>query len=433
MKHDTYSGWGRVLKATGDIARPERASASLPAAPAIGNLRAYGDAALNSNGPVVNMTRMDRLLAFDPETGVLQAEAGVTIAELMRIFAPRGWMPAVMPGTAYATLGGAIAADVHGKNHESAGSFGGHVKEISLRGADSEITTVTPEMPLFAATLGGMGLTGRIEAATIQLSPCPATVMDVQETRAPNLAAFLAAFDDIAEPYSVGWIDATAQGEALGRGILEKASFAVRDFAFEPKGKPAKAIPFDAPGFALSAPVVRTFNSLYYHRVPKAGRKRNRNLRQFFFPLDHLSNWNRLYGKRGFHQFQCVLPHRTAAMVLDAMLRDIAKAGLASPLAVLKRLGPGRSGLMSFPMEGYTLAVDLPNRAGVEALVSRLTAQTVEAEGRVYLAKDALTDAESLSNMYPELPAFREAIRKADPEGVFETDLARRLNLRGDA
>ncbi|MEO0913260.1 MAG: FAD-binding oxidoreductase, partial [Pseudomonadota bacterium] len=423
MKHDTYTGWGRVLKATGDIARPERASAPRPAAPAIGNLRAYGDAALNEGGAVVNMTRMDRLLSFDAETGILTAEAGVTIAEILRIFGPKGWMPAVMPGTAYATLGGAIAADVHGKNHETAGSFGAHVLEIQLRGADGTIQPVTPEMPAFKATLGGMGLTGAIEVATIQLAPCPATVMDVKETRAPNLAAFLAAFEGLDAPYSVGWIDGTAKGDALGRGILETATFALRDNPFDPKVSKPKSIPFDAPGIALSAPVVRAFNSYYYHRVPKIGRKRNRNIRQFFFPLDHISNWNKLYGKRGFHQFQCVLPHRTAAMTLDTMLRDISKAGLASPLAVLKRLGPGRAGLMSFPMEGYTLAVDLPNRAGVDALLKRLVAQTVEAEGRVYLAKDSAAEAADIEKMYPELPAFREAIHQADPEGVFETDL----------
>ncbi|QHQ33672.1 FAD-binding oxidoreductase [Algicella marina] len=431
MKHDTYSGWGRVLKATGDIARPEKAATPRPIAPAIGNLRTYGDAALNDGGTVVQMTRMDRFIVFDPLTGVLKAEAGVTIAEILRVFGPKGWMPAAMPGTAYATLGGAVAADVHGKNHETMGSFGQHVLEFELRNNENKVETIRPEDPLFRATIGGMGLTGIIETATIQLAPCPSMMMDVTEKRMPNLAAFLDAFEKVEAPYSVGWVDATARNGSLGRGILETATFSKE--TAEPRARlPHRQVPFDTPGFLLSAPIVRLFNKGYFFRVPGSGRTLTRSVRRFFFPLDQFANWNRLYGKRGFHQFQCVLPHRTAAMTLDTMLREIAASGLASPLAVLKKLGPGRAGIMSFPMEGYTLAVDLPNRGNVDSLLQRLTALTKEANGRIYLAKDSSVDAESLRKMYPDLPEFSAALSRADFAGYFETDLSRRLKLRGD-
>jgi len=435
---EPYSGWGRVLSAAGGRARPEKASAvaqflSTGGGPAIGARRSYGDAALRGSGPAVDMTRLDRLIAFDPETGILEAEAGVRISDLIAIFAPRGFMPAVLPGTGFATLGGAIAADVHGKNHESAGSFGQHVEAIRLVGPGGKARWISArrEAKLFRATMGGMGLTGIIESARIRLAPCPAPQMQARERRMPDLVSYMEAFEESTAPFSVGWIDATASGSALGRGILEEADFA-RPGAAPTKAGKARPVPLDAPGFLLSAPVVKAFNAAYFRRIPASGRQRTRPLSAFFHPLDALSGWNRLYGKRGFHQFQCVVPSEAAAETLGAMLRDISASGLAAPLAVLKKLGPGAAGPLSFPMEGYTLAVDFPNRPRAESLIGLLIDRTVDAGGRIYLAKDSLAKPAQIEAMYPELGAFREAVRAADPEGMFETDLARRLKLRGE-
>ncbi|NNU81235.1 FAD-binding oxidoreductase [Halovulum dunhuangense] len=439
LNPEPYSGWGRVLTAAGGRARPEKAAALAEftreiRGPAIGARRSYGDAALSAQRPAVEMTRLDRLIAFDPETGLLEAEAGVRLSDILAVFAPRGWMPTTLPGTGFVTLGGAIAADVHGKNHESAGSFGQAVAEIRLIGPDGAARWIsdTVEPALFRATLGGMGLTGVIESARIRLVRCPAGHVDVTERRMPDLAAYLDAFETSEATFSVGWIDATAAGPALGRGILEEAEFTTRAAPFT-KPRRARSVPLDAPGFLLSGPVVRAFNAVYWRRVPASGRTRTRPLAEFFHPLDALGGWNRLYGKRGFHQFQCVLPPDAAPAMLRTMLRDIAASGLAAPLAVLKKLGDGRAGPLSFPMRGYTLAVDFPNRDRAASLIDRLIDQTVEAEGRIYLAKDSVAGPDQVAAMYPELPAFAETVRAADPEGVFATDLARRLNLRGAA
>lgn len=433
----SYAGWGRALRATGRLARPERAAAlkALAEGPgplaAIGALRSYGDAALVSGGRGIVMTRLDRLLAFDPATGIAEAEAGVTVRDLLEVFPPQGFMPAVCPGTGFATLGGCIANDVHGKNHHGAGSFGQHVESLELLGADGRLRRCTPdrEKDRFAATVGGLGLTGIIVSARLRLAPCPSTHVEVEERRIPDLDAFLDAFEASRHPFSVGWIDATARGAALGRGILEEADFAT---GTPPPPKPRRGlrVPIDAPGLLLSAPVVRLFNLLWRLRIPAAGRSRIRPLAAFLFPLDSLRDWNRLHGRRGFHQFQCVLPD-PAADTLHAMLADVAASGLAAPLAVLKRMGPGRAGLLSFPMAGWTLALDLPNRGAVRALAERLERQVLKAGGRIYLAKDSLASPGAVAAMYPELPRFRAILAEIDPEGRFATDLSRRLGLRG--
>lgn len=433
VKRETYTGWGRVLQATGDLVRPERLpQLGADLGPAIGGLRAYGDAALNTNGMAVDMTRLDRFIKFDEGRGTLEAEAGVMLSDILRCLAPKGWMPAVLPGTAYATLGGAIASDVHGKNHESAGTFGGHVLEIRLIGPDGVARNITLERDpdLFRATIGGMGQTGIVESATIQLNPCPSGFMEMAERRIGSLAEFITAFEQSTAQYNVGWIDAQASGERKGRGILEEAQFAGGPAPYRPRSSGPK-IPFNAPRFAMSKPIVKTFNALYYRRVPENGRTKYRKLEDVFFPLDGVQNWNRFYGKRGFHQFQCVIPTDAASATLDRLMGEISWSGLASPLAVLKRLGEGRAGMMSFPMAGYTLAVDFQNSEKARDLIRRLEDMTADAGGRVYLAKDSTATPAAIEKMYPELEAYRKIVRAQDPDGVFETDLARRLNLRG--
>jgi len=426
-KQADYTGWGRALSARGEIARPERhaALAGLGAAPAFGMRRSYGDAALNAGGRAIDMTRLDRLLGFAPETGVLSVEAGARIGDLAQAFAPRGWLPAVLPGTGFATVGGCIAQDVHGKNHHHAGSFGAHVTEITLLQGGTEIT-VEPGTALFRATVGGLGQTGVIVAAKLRLTACKGDVMLVTERRARDWDEHLALLDGSTATYTVGWIDATATGKALGRGIVEEGETGA---GLVRRRERVRRVPIDAPNFALSAPVVHLFNRAYYARVPARGRTLVKPIGDFFFPLDKIHDWNRLYGKRGFHQFQCVVP-LAAAPALREMLAEIATSGLASPLAVLKRMGPGRAGFLSFPMEGYTLAVDFPNREAARALIARLEDRTAEAGGRLYFAKDALARGAQIRAMYPELSDWQAEVTKADPERRFETDLVRRLNLR---
>jgi len=430
-----YSGWGRVLRAEGQLARPERQSALAALAheelaPAIGNCRSYGDTSLNHGGNAVDMTRLDRFLGFDPDTGVLTCEAGLSLGEIARIMAPRGWLPSVMPGTGFATVGGAIGNDVHGKNHHGAGSFGQHVLGIDLLNANgAQYVTPDSNPDLFRATMGGLGQTGIIASAKLQLMRCKGDIVTLTERRVAGLDDFLPLLDRSEATYTVGWIDATATGDALGRGILEEAETGA---GLVPPAKPSKSVPVNAPGWALSPPVVRLFNRAYYNRVPKRGRSVVKPINDFFFPLDRIHDWNRLYGKTGFHQFQCVVPVASAPVLRD-MLKRISASGLASPLAVLKRMGPGRAGHMSFPMEGYTLAVDFRNRGGADNLISVLEDITAEAGGRIYLAKDALTSRDKVRAMYLDYNDWATEVAKADPKGALITDLVRRLGLRDAA
>ncbi len=436
-KTDTYTGWGRVHKATGQLARPERLSAlerviAQTTAPAIGMGRSYGDASLNDGGQAIDMTRLDRIISVDAEAGLLEAEAGVQIGTLSRLLAPKGWLPAVMPGTGFATIGGCIANDVHGKNHHLDGSFGEHIESITLLlpGGARKTLSANSNKTLFRATIGGLGQTGVILSAKLRLKPCAGDVIMVTEQRAEGFDEFIEILDASRATYSVGWIDATAQGLALGRGILEEAE---TGSGLMPTPKRPKSVPCNAPRWALSRPIVKLFNALYYRRVPEGGRTSVKQINDFFFPLDTIHNWNRLYGKKGFHQFQCVVPVNSAS-ALREMLTLIARSGLASPLAVLKRMGPGTqdqpAGMMSFPRDGYTLAVDFRNRPAAEILIARLEEMTAEAGGRLYLAKDSLASAARVKSMYPEHTAWCDAVNKQDPEGALHTDLIRRLDLR---
>jgi len=432
-KKDELKGWGGAIALEAELARPERLSALTKVlqdtpCPAIGARRSYGDANLAEHA--IDMTRLDRFISFDADTGLLNAEAGVTITDILNTFAPKGWMPAVMPGTGHATLGGCIAHDVHGKNHQLAGSFGQHVESLVLMGPDGKSRRISLKSRpgLFRATLGGLGQTGIIVSARMHLARCPAGSMVVHEQRMEDLDAFLEAFNASRADFQVGWLDMAAKGIHLGRGILEEAHFSHERYQ---KPKKAKSVPFNMPGFAMSRPVVKAFNWLYYKRIPEGGRDVERPLHKFFFPLDGLRHWNRLYGKRGFHQFQCVLPDGEAPATLTLMLEAVVASGLASPLSVLKRLGHGRGGMMSFPMEGFTLAVDIVNKPAAKALLARLNELARNAGGRVYLAKDSSLEAGYLPDMYPELADFRAEVAKADPARAFETALTKRLKVRG--
>lgn len=438
----TLTGWSRSSRAKVQARRPERASQVALCLDGLGERgivahgggRSYGDAALNDGGMVVLTTRLDRLLSFEPATGVVVCEAGVTFETLLDVFLPQGFMPPVSPGTAYATLGGAVAMDVHGKNHESAGSFGGHVLWLDLLLASGELVRVAPDQrpELFEATIGGAGLTGLIVRLAVRLTPVASPWVRVTRRRMANLGAFIDGFEACrhAATWSVGWIDGLAKGPALGRGILETAEPAA---AGEPAPKPPwrRAVPFDLPGLALNPWSVRLFNEAYFRRVPANGRASTLPLRTFLYPLDALLHWNRIYGRRGFYQFQCVLPDETSRAGLRRLLETIAGAGSASFLSVLKTLGGAGRGHLSFPMRGYTLALDFPRTPANADLVRRLGALALDHGGRVYLAKDALLTPEAFARMYPDLPAFRRVLADLGGAGArFESDLARRLGLR---
>ncbi len=434
----TLDGWGRVSPATSQATRPDRFTEALAdfRAPATarglclyGAGRSYGDCALNPGGNALITTRLDRILAFDAETGIVAVEPGVTFARLLQVFLPRGFMVPVTPGTGFATIGGAVANDVHGKNHEADGSFGQHVTALDLVLPDGTARTITPDdRALFQATCGGLGLTGFITRIAFRLKRVPGAAVSVREHRFANLDAFLDGMQAASgAPYSVGWIDGTATGAALGRGILETADFTAGSIA-APSAR-AKSVPVDFPAFALNPLSVRAFNALYFRRVPEEGRVRTVHAAQFLYPLDAIHGWNRIYGKRGFYQFQCVVPFADGQAVLRELLRIIAASRQASFLAVLKRMGPGRAGFLSFPMPGYTLALDFPRSAAVESLYARLCAITLHAGGRVYLAKDALLSPQDFRRMYPEFPDFRAVLRDVDPNARLQSGMARRLRL----
>lgn len=438
----TLTGWGRTQKAEQAACRPERTRDVLAAAAerhdngilAFGNGRSYGDAPLNHDGRALLTTRLNRLLSFDEAGGVLVCEAGVTFGELLRIFAPRGFLFPVTPGTAFVTIGGAVANDVHGKNHERDGSFGDHVLWIDLARPSGDIVRVSPdENPeLFAATIGGVGLTGIILRLAFRMVRIPSQKLRVREDRIVDLDAFFAAFEDCRAKanFSVGWIDAAARGRALGRGILETAEFAAGDQTGAVPQK-TRNIPRDLPEFALNPLNIRLFNQLYYHRVPRRGRDRLVTLGKFFYPLDSLLNWNRIYGKRGFHQFQCVIPDAAARDGIRRLLEEIASARAASFLAVLKTLGGEGRGYLSFPLRGYTLALDFPHRAGTLELLRRLERITLDHGGRIYLAKDSALSAEGFARMYPKLDRFNDVLKQFDPERHYQSDLMRRLAIGG--
>jgi decaprenylphospho-beta-D-ribofuranose 2-oxidase len=435
----TLAGWGRVQRAACRATRPERfaeAQAAFREPHGARGLclyaggRSYGDCALNDGGAALITTRLDRVLRFDEATGLIEVEPGVTFQRLLAAFLPRGFLAPVTPGTGFATIGGAVANDVHGKNHERDGSFGQHVTEIDLLCPDGTARTVTPaDTTLFRATLGGLGLTGFITRIAFRMKRVPGAWVQVREQRIGDLDRFLDAMAERADaPYCVGWIDATSRGAALGRGILEVAAPLASDFAAPPSRR--RAVPVDFPGFALNPLTVAAFNAVYWRRVPAEGRTRPVHLGRFLYPLDAIQGWNRIYGRRGFYQFQCVVPYETGPAALRDLLETIATSRQASFLAVLKRLGAGRAGYLSFPMPGYTLALDFPRKPGIEEFYARLCAVTLRAGGRVYLAKDALLTGPMLRAMYPEFASFQQVLAEIDPQRRLQSDMARRLALQ---
>jgi FAD/FMN-containing dehydrogenase len=440
-------GWGRYPVLRCQVFRPERRAAvaetlAAKAAPSFiarGLGRSYGDAALNGDGGVIVHDRLDRMLDFDPATGELFCEAGVSIADIVGWGLPRGWFPPVTPGTKFVTVGGAIAADVHGKNHHRDGTIAAFLRELTLLTADGEVLRCSRDAhaDVFWATVGGMGLTGMILDARLRLRPVESAWLRVDYRKARDLDETLGVFaeSDARSPYSVAWIDCLARGRATGRAITMHGDHAgaaeARAAGLDPHAHRAGrslAVPCDVPGALLNPFTVRLFNAIYYAAHGDA-RGRLVGVERFFYPLDAIGHWNRLYGRRGFVQYQAVLPPAEGVRGLVALLERLSGSGRPSFLAVLKRLGPGNQGLLSFPREGYTLALDLPVRAGLLDFLRALDRLVLDRGGRIYLAKDATASAEAVRLMYPRLDEFRAVKARLDPRGVISSSLARRVGL----
>lgn len=386
----------------------------LPTTPALllphGLGRSYGDSCLNAGGTLLETRGLDRYIAFDRTTGVIDVEAGVSLGEIIALALPQGWFPAALPGTRFVTVGGAIANDVHGKNHHRAGSFGHHLLGFELLRSDGSALHCSPteNIELFAATIGGLGLTGLIRRARLQLQRVPGPWIRGSSERFGSLAEFfaLSAQAEATSAYTVAWIDSLATGANGGRGIFIRGDHA--DGPPAPALRPGIRLPVTPPLSLINPLSLRAFNALYYRRPAAVASDVLWHWRPFFHPLDALLEWNRVYGPRGFYQYQCVVPMRDAETVIGEMLRRIAASKLGSFLAVLKTFGSMKSrGLLSFPRPGTTLAIDFPNRgAPTLALLDALDALTMAAGGAVYPAKDARMSAAAFRSSFPQWQAF---------------------------
>ncbi|MBC7631442.1 FAD-binding oxidoreductase [Aeromicrobium sp.] len=446
----TYlKGWGGTSPTVADVVRPNDREAirrTIAAAGPRGTItrglgRSYGDPAQNAGGTVLDLTGWDAILDVDTRAPSVRVQAGISIDCLLRAMLPLGlWLP-VVPGTRQVTVGGAIAADVHGKNHHVDGSFGNHVESMDLMLASGDIVTLSPgddDPALFWATIGGMGLTGIVLEATVRLKRVETSYFVVDTERTPDLATLLERLvsGDSAYTYSVAWFDTATRGDALGRSVITRGNTAsvadldpdrrghALDFAASQRGR----VPFNLPMSMVNRLSARAFNALWYAKAPRHRIGEIQDITQFFHPLDIIGDWNRLYGPHGFCQYQFVVPDDEQA-AFTAAVEQIASSGHVSSLNVLKRFGQANPSPLSFPQPGWTLAVDLPVRSGLDRLLSHLDSVVVAAGGRVYLAKDSRTTATTLRHMYPRLEEFLAVRRRVDPAGVLRSDLSRRLDL----
>ncbi|HEX6255901.1 MAG TPA: FAD-binding oxidoreductase [Euzebyales bacterium] len=435
------AGWGRTTASASQVVRPPAdADAAPPDDPrgvvARGSGRSYGDAAQNAGGVVVAMRARHRLHAFDAAAGTVRVDAGITLDELLRAVVPHGWFLPVVPGTRMITVGGAIAADVHGKNHVAAGSLRRHLRGFTLLLADGTRRWVTPDdHEVFAATLGGMGLTGIVLDAELTLRRIATAWVRARTTVTTDLAATIAALDAADDEYRIATLDLGQAGPRMGRAIVETATHAsVDDLTDREPGLTAYGprapvtVPDAVPPGLLNRLSARMLNAVWFARAPRRPRVHLVDLPTFFHPLDAVGHWNRLYGPRGFVQYQFAVPlgHEDA---LARVAQRLAADPCPTFVVVLKRLGPG-GGMLSFPQEGWTLAADIPaGTAGLARLLDTCDDDVCEAGGRVYLAKDGRLRADRMPVMYPELDRWRQVRDRIDPTGRWRSDLGRRLGL----
>ncbi len=419
----TLTGWGRLAAPGREVLAEDLESITRRAVLSRGLGRSYGDSSLPARADdKVAATRLaNRILAFDSHAGVLRAEAGLSVAELNRIFVPRGWFPPVTPGTKFVTLGGCVASDVHGKNHHRQGCFGAHVRSLRMRLADDRIVECGPAQhaDLFHATVGGMGLVGHILEVELGMHAIPSPWLVVESERVANIEEFLAALDRAASvwPMTMGWIDCVSRGSSLGRGILMAGRWAAPGEAARepPRPPPDRSMPFELPSWALNSLTASAFNGAYYWSHLEQRRQRLVAPDPFFYPLDAILHWNRAYGSRGFTQYQCVLPRAAGAPAVRELVQRLTTLGCASPLCVIKDCGPQGRGLLSFPMEGTSIAVDMAVTPDIQRVVDALNELVIAAGGRIYLTKDRFTRPGHFRAMEPRLDAFLAAREAWDP------------------
>jgi decaprenylphospho-beta-D-ribofuranose 2-oxidase len=448
----TLTGWGRIAPSTAELAEPGSDSDASELLHAAGSSsgggviprglgRSYNNAAQSACGLVISTARLNQIISLDPVTGVAVCEAGVSLEQLMIAGLPHGWFVPVSPGTRQVTIGGAIAADVHGKNHHVAGSFASHVREFSLLLPTGELKTITRERDpeLFWATAGGMGLTGLITRAAVQLKKIATSRVRVDTVRTADIEETMKvlAEHDAAYGYTVAWSDSLATGAGLGRSVITSGDFAtVGDLPGPARDKPLEfdprarlGVPGVFPPGLLNRHSIRLANEVWYRKAPKLREGEIQTIGQFFHPLDGIRNWNRVYGPGGFRQYQYVLPFGEEKAVRRSF-EMISALPAPSFVTVLKRFGDADPGLLSFPRSGWTLALDFPARTrALLPLLDRLDRLVMEHGGRVYLAKDSRVARGAFEAMYPRAEDFRRIRAEIDPTGILGSDLSRRLGL----
>lgn len=442
------TGWGRTAPSAASVGTPSSTDQLLDAvrcAPSRGVVarglgRSYGDPAQNAGGLVLETTGLDRITAFDPAAATVTAQSGVSIGRLLSVLADHGLFVPVTPGTRAVTLGGAIAADVHGKNHHRDGSIGRHLERMTILLADGSRRVVGPgpdaDPELFWATLGGMGLTGIVLDATVRALPIAIPWMSVDTRRAGNLDELLAALDDADQRrYSVAWVDCLTTGRSAGRGVVTSGDHAAVEEAREWRRRsspdPDPAARLTTPGWVppglLNRWTVAAFNEAWFRHAPRRRTGERQAPSSFFHPLDGVAGWNGLYGRAGLVQYQCVVPD---VSTLRDVLTGLRSARTPTFLAVLKKFGPGNPGPLSFPRPGWTLALDIPASVdGLAALLDRLDTRVAEAGGSVYLAKDSRMRPELVPTFYPRLDEWHALRDRVDPHRLWQSDLSRRLSL----
>jgi decaprenylphospho-beta-D-ribofuranose 2-oxidase len=429
------SGWGRTFLPGRETRSEDLVSITGDAELARGLGRSYGDASLpwQRDSKLVGTALADRILAFDETSGVLRAEAGLSLAEILRVLLPRGFFVPVTPGTKYVTLGGAVAADVHGKNHHVAGTIGRHVRALRMRVADGRIIDCSrgQEPELFFATLGGMGLTGHVLEVELVLERVPSPFIHRESFRFARLPEFLEALKRAGKqwPFTVGWIDTVATGAALGRGILYCGRWAEpqevnRRFALPGRSLP---MPFALPSGTLNRLTIGAFNQLIYHAHAADHKQDICDANTFFYPLDRVSRWNLAYGRSGVTQHQSVIPDQAGADGVRALIETLAESRACSFLTVIKDCGEQGEGLISFPRPGMSMALDIPIDRRTQEVIDKLNERVIALGGRIYLAKDGFTRAEHFRAMEPRLDAFLEVKRRWDPESKLKSAQSVRL------
>ena len=434
----TLSGWGRIPLPGSERFGEDLAGLSASADLCRGLGRSYGDSSLPARPTdrVVNTVLADRLLSFDPASGRVRAEAGFSVRELYRVFLKQGWFTPVTPGTSFVTLGGMVASDVHGKNHHSAGTIGRHITALRVRVADGRVIDCSPqqEPELFWGTIGGMGLTGHVLEVELQLEAVPSPWILQESERIPNIDTFLERLEATAHdwPMTVGWIDCVTQGPSLGRGLLMCGRWARPEEAPKafPRQLPRLKLPFVLPDFVLGPLSVRAFNTAFYWKHIPQKKRGIVHPETYFYPLDAILDWNKAYGKRGFTQYQAVLPKDNARRSARAFLELLTREGGASFLCVIKDCGPEGSGLLSFPRPGVSVALDIKMTDRTQHLIDALNAFVIAEGGRIYLTKDQLTRPEDLRRMEPRLDRFTALRRKWDPQLRIRS--AQSVRLLGD-